>query len=301
MPFNPIDYPATFAEPLMISLQSAWVEHIPFAYTLMECARPRRFVELGVHAGDSYCAFCQARDLIGLTTQCFGVDTWTGDDHSGAYSKEILPSLRQYHDPKYGSFSKLLQMNFDSAVTQFENKSIDLLHIDGLHTYAAVRHDFESWLPKMSERGIVLFHDTNVKLEDFGVHQLWAELSAQYPHFHFEHGMGLGVLAVGPEISPALKPLFASTPDEAIAIRNCYMKLGRAISLRSMFSAVMQGAFTAQAQINRWKQQTGHPVSPHSQDAQVAMQEPGYFVHQLLQDVNLVLAADMSLRKQITR
>ncbi|MGU3471026.1 class I SAM-dependent methyltransferase [Paenibacillus sp. D51F] len=69
----------------------------------------------------------------------------------------------------------------------FAENSIDLLHIDGLHTYEAVRPDYESWLPKLAEDGIVLLHDTEIKIADFGVWKLWGELSERHPARNFQH------------------------------------------------------------------------------------------------------------------
>ena len=124
-----------------------------------------------------------------LTVAChaYAVDTWEGDAHTGPYGEDVFSIIRRNHDPLYTGFSSLLRMTFDEALPQFEPASIDLLHIDGLHTYEAVRHDFETWLPKMSLRGVILFHDTEVRHGDFGVYRFWAEVRVRYPSFDFAH------------------------------------------------------------------------------------------------------------------
>lgn len=195
--------PAAMMEPHHLTHPAPWAGHIPFAAWLMAVARPDVLVELGAYSGISYLAFCQAIAAQQLPTRAYAVDTWEGDAHAGAYGEHIYTSLRQHHDPHYLRFSTLMRMRFDEALRGFADGSVDLLHIDGLHTYEAVRHDFESWLPKLSKRGVVLFHDSNVYRDDFGVHQLWAELKNRYPSLHFPHSNGLGVLLVGPE-QPAL-------------------------------------------------------------------------------------------------
>ena len=204
---------------------SAWFGHVPFGMALVELTRPNTIVELGTYTGTSYCGFCEAVKELGLPTTCWAIDTWKGDPHAGYYPAEVLEHLRAYHDPRYGSFSTLLQSTFDSAVANFDDGTIDILHIDGYHTYEAVQHDFTTWLGKLSDRGVVLFHDTAVRdSESFGVWKLWDELSREHPHFAFQHAFGLGVLAVGDRVPPALASLFHASAADADSIREHFVR-----------------------------------------------------------------------------
>lgn len=231
---NPLDHPVCLDFPLWIQ-QTAWAEHIPFAMYLVSVLRPRVLVELGAYAGVSYCAFCQTVKKLELPTKCYAVDTWAGDAHAGALEETVLTKLKGHHDPLYADFSRLVRATFDDALPHFADRSVDLLHIDGFHTYEAVRHDFETWLPKMSERGVVLFHDTNVREREFGVWRFWEEIGAKYRHFAFLHGHGLGVLAVGNELPAELEKLFAADEKEQAVVRAFFHQLGSRIEAMRHF------------------------------------------------------------------
>ena len=175
----------------------SWVGHIPFASWLVHVVKPRTIVELGTHSGNSYFAICQAVKQYDTGSKCYAVDTWQGDAHALSYGEEIYEMVRRHNQEFYSSFSTLLRMTFDEALSKFEARSVDLLHIDGLHTYEAVKHDFETWLPKLAPGAIVLFHDTHVRKDDFGVWKYWAELRSCYKEtIDFSHSYGLGVLRI---------------------------------------------------------------------------------------------------------
>lgn len=215
-----------FETPRRLTENSAWQMHLPFAFLLMSTQTPDVVVELGVHRGDSYCGWCQAVDVLGLSTRCYGIDNWEGDSQAGYYGNDVLNDLRGYHDPLYGHFSQLVQSTFDDAVSRFEDGTVDLLHIDGCHTYEAVARDFETWQSKLSSKGIALFHDTNERQGDFGVWRFWEEISRRYPSREFLFGHGLGVLAVGSAVPGPARLLFDLPEADWKALARFLCRLG---------------------------------------------------------------------------
>jgi hypothetical protein len=223
--FNPFGHPICFAYPLRIA-PSTWLKHIPFGMFLVDILRPKVVVELGTYYGVSYCAFCQAVKELKIDAQCYAIDTWLGDPHGGYYGTEVLEDLKAHHDPLYSAFSRLIQSTFDEAVGHFADGSIDLLHIDGFHTYDSVAQDFRSWLPKMSRQGVMLFHDINVRESSFGVWRMWEELKLKYQSFEFSHEHGLGLLAVGEHYHGPLQKLLTSSEKDIVLIREFFSQLG---------------------------------------------------------------------------
>jgi hypothetical protein len=223
---------ASFWSPEQIGSESAWLEHAPFAFWIVEALRPKLVIELGTAGGYSYFSLCQAVQWLGLDTRCFAVDTWRGDDHAGFYGEEVFRHVENHNRRRYSAFSTLVRSTFDEAVGHFQDGTIDLLHIDGRHGYADVKHDFSTWQPKLSRRAVVLFHDTNVRETDFGVWKYWAELTAIYPHFEFFHGHGLGVLGVGKHLPDKVRTLLVagSEGETATEIQNIYARLGSAFT-----------------------------------------------------------------------
>ena len=180
--------------------ESAWAGHVFFAYDLVRNTKPKRIVELGTHFGHSFFAFCQAVKDEGLKTELAAVDTWKGDKHSGFYDESVYNTVKKIKNTVYKDLKiSLVRKTFDEALSEFDNDSIDILHIDGLHTYEAVKHDFENWLGKVKKNGIILLHDTSVTTEDFGVYKLWDEIKEKYKTLEFEHSHGLGVMFKSPK------------------------------------------------------------------------------------------------------
>jgi hypothetical protein len=234
---------------------SAWWGHVPFAAWLIPALKPQLFIELGSFSGVSYAAFCQAVLAEELGTLCHAVDTWQGDKHGGHYDDSIYQDFKRFHDQRYSAISTLHRCTFDDARPRFQDGSIDLLHIDGLHTYEAVRHDFETWLPKMSPRGVVLFHDANERMADFGVWRLWDEIKERWPSFLFLHSHGLGVLAVGDQVpDPVLALCKLNKKADIARVRDRFTYLGDRWYAQAQWEVSVARAEAAEAEVRRLRE-----------------------------------------------
>ena len=203
-----------------------WTGHLTFASDLIVALQPSLIVELGTHWGEAYYTFCQTVQEHGLSCLCYAVDHWLGDEHAGHYGEEVFEEVGRYNERFYRQFSYLLRRSFDDALTQFADASISLLHIDGLHTYDAVTHDFRNWLPKVKPGGFVLLHDICPRHQDFGVWRLWDEIKSEFPDtFEFHHSWGLGVLRKqgGDRKTPLEELLFNSSPAVQEDVRRHYV------------------------------------------------------------------------------
>jgi len=187
---------------------SAWTGHTYFVNFLISIIKPKKFVELGIHYGYSYFNICRVIEILKSDfeefseSKAFGIDSFEGDIHAvfNENGNDVENHVKKLNkDLSY--FSNIIKSNFDDACSKFEDKSIDLLHIDGQHLYEDVKNDFKKWEKKLSDNSVVLFHDTQITNRNFGVYKFWNEIKDNYPSINFEHSAGLGVLFYGKKIN----------------------------------------------------------------------------------------------------
>ena len=180
-------------------IHAPWAGHRCFAYDYVRNMKPDRIVELGSHYGCSSFAFLQAIKDCSGSTAFYAIDTWEGDGYTRyGGTEDVYQAYKHINDTLFAEVrSHMLRMRFDDALSHFEDGSIDLLHIDGSHAYEDLKHDYESWLPKLAPDGVVLLHDIGCDLfegEPMGSHWYWEELRKSHPYtleFPFSNGLGL--------------------------------------------------------------------------------------------------------------
>jgi len=191
-------YHAAPLDGVLGNIQSAWKGHGNFATWLVTRLKPGVVVDLGIESG--YSAFCFARSSIG---QVFGIDSFEGDIHFGRRDTfaEVRNSISQL-----GLSNVTLVRGRSEEVAQIWDKEVGILHIDGCHTYADAKRNYESWSNFVVPDGIVLLHGTCVA--NYGVRRLFNEI--KLPKTNFAIACGLGVISKNESLISEIAAIFSS-------------------------------------------------------------------------------------------
>jgi predicted O-methyltransferase YrrM len=143
--------------------------------------RPKIIVEIGTHAGGTFFVLSRCADS-GATVVSIDLP---GAPFSGGYpkfSRRVLPRM-----PLSTQKLQCLRANsHDGASVEWLKgvllgRSVDVIFIDGDHTYEGVKQDFELYASFVRPGGLVAFHDI-VKHKDAScqVDAFWNEVKGQH-------------------------------------------------------------------------------------------------------------------------
>ncbi len=169
---------------------------------LLRDRRLERVCEIGTFKGGTLYIWCQ---LAAPTAHIISVDL-PGGQFGGGCHERCLPFFQSFRRP--GQTLDCLRGNsHDEGVrAQFEKTlggaELDFLFIDGDHSYAGVKQDFEFYSRFVKRGGLIGFHDIYHRpaQPEIEVHQFWNELKKKFRHEEFiettdaRRKIGIGVI-----------------------------------------------------------------------------------------------------------
>jgi predicted O-methyltransferase YrrM len=133
---------------------SLQIDEAALLYSLARDATDGPFVEIGRFKGGSTVVFASALPE--------GVELWSYDLHVALRpdmpGEQLDAELRDALD-RLGLAGKVHVLVADSRKVEPPSDRIELLFVDGDHSYEGARADFDRWSPLVSPGGHLLFHD----------------------------------------------------------------------------------------------------------------------------------------------
>ena len=155
-------------------------EFLEFAQ-LIATQRPRNVLEIGTFRGGTL--FVLAR-LSQPDATLVSLDL--PFSRFGSLSRKLqAPLFRSFTQSR----QRLLLLREDSHSEETRSRvakaldgPIDLLFIDGDHSYNGVKSDFEMYSPLVRKAGIIAFHDIANVRTDYGVGRFWNEVKSTFKY-----------------------------------------------------------------------------------------------------------------------
>lgn len=145
---------------------------------LARALRPETVVEIGTAQGGVFWLLCQ---VARPDAMLISMDLPIEQRFSGGESIHVpLESFAQPGQTVRGIYGDSHSQGcLDRLRRELAGRPIDLLFIDGDHTYKGVRQDFEMYSPLVRPGGLIAFHDIiNRQWKQCEVHRLWEELAS---------------------------------------------------------------------------------------------------------------------------
>lgn len=141
-------------------------------YDIITESKAKLCVEIGVFGGSSLIpqALAMKHNNDGIVV---GIDPWTHDaaledmetDESREWWSKINLNeiyenfIRQLKNYEVDSFCKIYRDKSENVINEFEDESIDILHIDGNHCEKISYQDSVNYFPKVKKGGYIFFDD----------------------------------------------------------------------------------------------------------------------------------------------
>jgi predicted O-methyltransferase YrrM len=182
----------------VIQPQQIKEELLEFALILKQ-SRPRFILEIGTCNGGSL--FVISR-LAQPDSIIISIDL-PGGTFGGKFPAHHFPILKRIALPR--QTLHLLEASSHDASTKEQvasllaNNKLDLLFIDGDHSYEGVKRDFEMYAPLVRPGGLVGFHDIAHHPPELhsDVDLFWSEVKTSYPHREIIHNPQTGWAGIG--------------------------------------------------------------------------------------------------------
>jgi predicted O-methyltransferase YrrM len=174
--------------------QSAWVLH-----GLVRSLRPEICVEIGSAHGWSTChvALALKENFAG---KLYAIDPHRPTDWNDAGSSDTLQVLQRHlRCCRVAEYVEIVRATSAEAARGW-TRPVDFLFIDGDHSHAGVKRDWDLFSPFLAEFGVAVFHDTTWELHgpnrpDMGVPRFLDELrQAGHPVITIDRDCGLSLV-----------------------------------------------------------------------------------------------------------
>lgn len=114
-------------------------------------------IEIGSYVGDSTEIFAKHFSRV------YAIDPWQNgyDDSDAASFQHPMSTIEDQFNKLCEKYSNIVKIKDKSSLVagQFVDKSVDVVYIDGIHTYQGCRDDIELYKNKVKTGGLLCGHD----------------------------------------------------------------------------------------------------------------------------------------------